>query len=142
MAKEITKKYSNGEVTVVWKPGVCIHSARCFTGLPAVFNPRARPWVNILGATTEAIVEQVRQCPSGALSVLRNDAADEAPERPPAVTIEVLQDGPLLVHGPLAVESADGTVARPPDPTALCRCGGSANKPYCDGTHRRNGFRG
>jgi len=142
MAKQITKKYSNGEVTVVWKPGVCIHSAKCFTGLPAVFNPRARPWVNIRGASTDAIVEQVRQCPSGALSVFRNDAADEAPQHPLGITIEVLQDGPLLVLGPVAVKSSDGTVARPPDPTALCRCGGSANKPYCDGTPRRNGFRG
>lgn len=54
---------------------------------------------------------QVRQCPSAALSVFRNDAAD------------------------------DGTVARPAEPTAVCRCGGSTNKPYCDGMHRTNGFR-
>ena len=142
MAEGVTKKYSNGEVTVVWKPGVCIHSARCFTGLPAVFNPRERPWVNIKGASTEAIIEQVSQCPSGALSVFRNDEADEAPRNSAAITIEVLENGPLLVHGPIAVQSADGTVARPPDSTALCRCGGSANKPYCHGTHHRNGFRG
>jgi uncharacterized Fe-S cluster protein YjdI len=142
MARHITRKYTNGEVTVVWKPGGCIHSAKCFTGLPAVFDPRARPWLNIRIASTEAIVAQVRQCPSGALSVFRNDATDGAPALLPKTTIEVLENGPLLVHGRVAVQSANGTVARPPDPTALCRCGGSANKPYCDGTHRRNGFRG
>lgn len=73
-----THKYSNGEVTVIWKPDVCIHSAKCFKGLPEVFDPRKRPWVNIEGATTERIIEQVRICPSGALSfVMNNEIKDE-----------------------------------------------------------------
>lgn len=77
MPKEIIKRYSNGEITVVWKPSVCLHSTICFAGLPGVFDPRRRPWVNILGASSDAIVAQVRRCPSGALSVLRNDADPE-----------------------------------------------------------------
>ena len=73
-----THKYSNGEVTVIWKPDVCIHSAKCFKGLPEVFDPRKRPWVNIEGATTERIIEQVNICPSGALSfVMNNEIEDE-----------------------------------------------------------------
>ncbi len=71
--KEITKKYSNGEVTVVWKPNLCIHSAICFRGLPEVFDPRERPWVKIDGASSTNIVEQVKKCPSGALSYFMND---------------------------------------------------------------------
>jgi uncharacterized Fe-S cluster protein YjdI len=67
--KEITKKYSNGEVTVIWKPSQCSHSAICFRGLPQVFDPRVKPWVNIAGATTNDIIEQVKKCPSGALSI-------------------------------------------------------------------------
>ena len=74
MPEEIIKRYSNGEVTVVWKPAVCIHSTICFAGLPAVFDPRRRPWVDIQAASSEVIVAQVRRCPSGALSVFRNDA--------------------------------------------------------------------
>lgn len=70
MSDPEVKHYSNGEVTVVWKPGVCMHSAVCFRGLPQVFDPRKRPWVTIGGAPTPAIVEQVRHCPSGALSIL------------------------------------------------------------------------
>lgn len=66
------KEYTNGEVTVVWKPEMCIHSALCFKGLPEVFDPRKRPWVNTQGATTGAIVEQVKKCPSGALSYYMN----------------------------------------------------------------------
>lgn len=63
------KEYSNGEVTVVWKPGLCTHSANCARGLREVFNPKARPWINMQGASTEQIREQVAKCPSGALSL-------------------------------------------------------------------------
>ena len=70
--KDITKKYDNGEITVIWKAGLCAHSARCVKGLPAVFRPTIKPWININGAGTEAIINQVNQCPSGALSYIRN----------------------------------------------------------------------
>jgi uncharacterized Fe-S cluster protein YjdI len=65
----ITKKYSNGEVTVVWQSHLCIHSGICFRGLPKVFDPRKQPWVTLENATTSEIVEQVKRCPSGALSI-------------------------------------------------------------------------
>lgn len=70
-----TFNYSNGEVTIVWKPDVCIHSGNCARGLPDVFKPREKPWINPGGATTEKIIEQVKKCPSGALSYLMNDEA-------------------------------------------------------------------
>lgn len=73
--KEITKKYTNGEVTIVWKPDMCIHSGVCFRGLSSVFDPRKRPWITPEGATTDVIVEQVKKCPSGALSYHLNDKA-------------------------------------------------------------------
>lgn len=65
-------KYTNGEVTFVWKPDLCIHSGNCARGLPEVFNPRAKPWINMDGASTEKIIEQVKKCPSGALSYFMN----------------------------------------------------------------------
>ena len=71
----VTKRYSNGEITVVWQPDLCAHSTRCFQGLPAVFDPRVRPWVRIEGAASDAIVRQVEACPSGALSWEREPAA-------------------------------------------------------------------
>ena len=67
--KDIVKHYSNGEVTVVWQPKLCVHSGRCARGLPLVFNPRRRPWIEVSGATTSEIVGQVADCPSGALSI-------------------------------------------------------------------------
>jgi uncharacterized Fe-S cluster protein YjdI len=70
---ESEKAYSNGEITVLWKPGVCIHSGKCVQGLGEVFDVSARPWINMEGSITEHIIEQVEQCPSGALSYVRNE---------------------------------------------------------------------
>jgi putative redox protein len=63
--------YTNDDITVVWKPELCMHSARCATQLPQVFNPAARPWINMDGATSEEIREQVAKCPTGALSIAK-----------------------------------------------------------------------
>lgn len=66
------REYTNGEVTVTWEPSKCIHSGRCVHGLPEVFDVHARPWVNILGASSDQIEAQIAKCPSGALGCFRN----------------------------------------------------------------------
>ena len=66
---EKTHSYTNGEITVEWRPELCKHAARCATQLPQVFNPAAKPWVNMDGATSREIVEQVARCPTGALRI-------------------------------------------------------------------------
>jgi uncharacterized Fe-S cluster protein YjdI len=68
----MTKKYSNEEITVVWKPNVCIHSTKCWKGLLEVFDPRRSPWIVMENSATERIIEQIDQCPSGALSYYYN----------------------------------------------------------------------
>ena len=75
---ESEKTYSNGEITVIWKPGICIHSGQCVQGLGEVFNVSARPWINIDGASTDRIIKQVEQCPSGALCYVRNERIAKA----------------------------------------------------------------
>ena len=100
MPKE-TLKYTNEKITVVWKPKLCIHSTNCFKGLPEVFNPKARPWIDMAGADAERIIAQVHKCPSGALSI------DKGEEPTPLHTnteetdlqIQVQANGPLLVKG-------------------------------------------
>lgn len=64
-----THHYSNEEVTVIWKPDLCIHSGICFKGLAGVFDPRRKPWIILDNATTQQIIDQVKKCPSGALSI-------------------------------------------------------------------------
>lgn len=63
------KEYTNGEITILWQPGLCTHSANCIRGLRAVFNTQRRPWINMEAAGTEEIKNQVAKCPSGALSL-------------------------------------------------------------------------
>ena len=139
--KDITKKYSNGEVTVIWKPKMCIHSEKCFHGLPGVFNPKQRPWVNAEGADTQTIIDQIKQCPSGALSYeLEGSAASETEQATDHTQVDVAANGPLLVHGSLQVKLKDGSVVNREKMTAFCRCGLSANKPFCDGSHRESDF--
>ncbi|MBK9454560.1 MAG: (4Fe-4S)-binding protein [Chitinophagales bacterium] len=64
--------YTNGEVTIIWQPKLCSHSGNCVRGLPQVFNSKIRPWINPQGADTAQIIEQVKKCPSGALSFVMN----------------------------------------------------------------------
>ena len=72
-----THKYTNGEITVIWKPESCIHSGICFKGLAPVLDPRRKPWIEMDKATTEQIIEQVKKCPSGALSIAVNEKDDK-----------------------------------------------------------------
>lgn len=72
MAHEIIKTYSNGELTIVWQPGKCIHSGICVRTLPKVYNPKAKPWITIENATTDELKAQIANCPSGALSYFMN----------------------------------------------------------------------
>ena len=136
----ITKKYTNDEITVVWKPDLCIHSTLCWKNLRQVFNPKARPWVNMEGATSQAILDQVAKCPSRALSAYKNDADEAEPEVTAERIIEVSKDGPLLVYGNISVKHPNGAVEQQSRVTAFCRCGASSNKPYCDGSHKAAGF--
>jgi uncharacterized Fe-S cluster protein YjdI len=141
--KPTVKEYTNGQITVVWQADKCIHSENCFNGLPEVFNPKARPWINAQGASSEEIMEQIKQCPSGALSFFINENSKISPdETAQTQKAEVIPNGPLMVYGDLEVKLSDGTLSQKSRKTAFCRCGGSGNKPYCDGTHRKNGFEG
>ncbi|WP_248723735.1 (4Fe-4S)-binding protein [Seonamhaeicola sp. ML3] len=136
-----TKEYTNGEVTVIWEAEKCIHSAICAKGLPKVFRPRLRPWIKLDEDKTETIVNQVKQCPSGALRYYMNNEKEETVENS-STKAQILEDGPLLVHGTLTITHKDGTSEIKENTTAFCRCGHSNNKPFCDGAHTKAGFKG
>ena len=72
--KNLTKEYTNGEVTIVWQSGKCIHSANCVKNNPDVFKPAAKPWITAENSTTEKIIETINKCPSGALTYYLNQA--------------------------------------------------------------------
>ncbi len=107
------------------------------------------------GASTEQIIEQVRKCPSGALSYylnkeqpeeadhqIENRSDDIIAESANILKIEVKPDGPYLIKTECLIVLADGRPEKKSGTVALCRCGASGNKPYCDGTHRKIEFKG
>jgi len=67
------KEYTNGEITVIWQPELCIHSGICVHTLPNVYDPKGKPWVKPENATTKQLIEQISICPSGALSYRLNN---------------------------------------------------------------------
>lgn len=69
---EDIKEYTNGELTIVWQPKLCQHSGICVKTLPKVYHPKEKPWIQIENATTEELIAQIKQCPSGALSYKLN----------------------------------------------------------------------
>lgn len=136
MKKEIVKEYSNGELTVVWKPRLCMHSEICVKMLPKVYNPDEKPWVKPNEANTSELIDQINNCPSQALSFYMNKDSEVPKENAtPEIIVEPLKDGPLLVHGTLNIKDEAGLLFYKEHKTAFCRCGASSNKPYCDGQH-------
>jgi len=136
----VERVYRNENLEVLWEPSLCIHVGACFTNLLPVFNPQRRPWVNLNAASPDEIAEVIRQCPTGALHYRRFDGGPQ--EEPDSeITIQPRTNGPLFLRGPLKVVDIRGNVVREDTRLALCRCGASGNKPYCDGTHREFGFR-
>lgn len=138
------KEYTNGEITIVWQPDLCIHSKICWNsvnGLPAVFQPKEKPWIKATAATSQAIMVQINKCPSGALSYFKNNNNVESDSSRLAENIvEVIENGPLIVYGNINVKDTNGCETKKNKATAFCRCGASSNKPYCDGTHTKIQF--
>jgi uncharacterized Fe-S cluster protein YjdI len=136
-----TKTYSNGRISVEWTPDACIHSKECWKNMIEVFNPKNRPWINLDGANDEAILNQVAKCPSGALKG-KNLQAEEQHSDVNSIKATCMQNGPLLIDANIEIVLSDGTVVLKEGKTAFCRCGHSANKPFCDGAHRNADFKG
>lgn len=137
--REIIKEYSNGELTIVWKPKTCIHAETCVKTLPHVYSATEKPWLKIENATTQEFKAQIDQCPSGALSYYMNDGSDKKPESTSAEVV-VMANGPLLVHGTITVTGIEGNSVVKEKTSAFCRCGASNNKPFCDGSHSKINF--
>ncbi|HLS47662.1 MAG TPA: (4Fe-4S)-binding protein [Gemmatimonadales bacterium] len=135
----MTRYYAAQEIEITWDPLRCIHAAECVRGLPEVFDHTRRPWIRPAGALPNEIAAVIERCPSGALHYQRLDGGmPEEPDDP--MTITAVRNGPLYVRGLVQLRGVDGSVLTDESRMALCRCGASANKPFCDNSHRRVGF--
>jgi CDGSH-type Zn-finger protein/uncharacterized Fe-S cluster protein YjdI len=131
--------YESATIRVTYDPRRCIHYAACVRGLPKVFNPRKRPWVAPDEATADEIADVVERCPTGALHQQRLDGgAAEEPDVENSVLVSA--DGPLYLRGELELMGAYNRVEQQETRMALCRCGHSRTKPYCDGSHLAAAF--
>jgi len=146
--KECVRDYTNGEVTVFWKAELCIHSANCLIGLPDVFDTKKRPWINIHGANSKDIMKVVDSCPSRALTYLKSTKFVTSRPRKTNkkitkfARIQILKDGPLLISGNFLIrDSRKKKVKVENKIAALCRCGSTKKKPFCDGSHLAAGFK-
>ena len=126
-------------ITVTWIQRRCIHVAECVRGLPAVFKPGSVPWVDPAQAAADLVAEVVCRCPSGALHYERHDGG--AAEAARDVNLVVPDpDGPFHLRGDVEVMAEDGVPVVRDTRIALCRCGATKNRPFCDGSHWDAGF--
>ncbi len=132
------RRYTGDNADVTYNLKRCIHAKECVTRLSQVFNLDQRPWIQVGDTAADSLVDVVSACPSGALHVVRKDGG--SPEHVPAVNrISVQKDGPFHVTGRLSITAKDVEVAEETR-AALCRCGASNNKPFCDNSHNEIGF--
>lgn len=128
-------QYKSDKIVVTFDLKRCIHSGICLMGLPQVFDNGARPWVQPAKADAESIAETIRTCPSGALQYKRLDGGPA--EQPDAQnSMELQPSGPYYVRGSIELQDSDGQTLSHETRVALCRCGQSKRKPFCDNTHR------
>lgn len=130
--------YEGEKITIHDNRGICAHAGRCTDGLSSVFRLKQEPWIDPRGAPAQETIETIRTCPSGALSytvdgIEHRDGDAEA-------ALFVSPNGPYVVTGvPDLLDTTRGEGASTEHFT-LCRCGGSKNKPFCDGSHWYNNF--
>jgi uncharacterized Fe-S cluster protein YjdI/CDGSH-type Zn-finger protein len=130
--------YEGEGIEVYWEPRLCIHTRNCVRNLGVVFDPERRPWVDPDAADADSVAAAVMTCPTGALHFRRTDGGPQ--EEGGELTVTPTRKGPLFLRGKVRIQDADGRVIREDTRVALCRCGASANKPFCDGSHNRIGF--
>jgi CDGSH-type Zn-finger protein/ferredoxin len=125
--------YTREELTVFDNRGICQHAGFCSDALPEVFRTRAEPFIDLTAGEKHAIVEAVQRCPSGALSYAIDGVEHRDQPREPSISVS--KDGPYRITGGILLADEARAEGASAEHYALCRCGGSKNKPFCDGTH-------
>lgn len=134
------QRRSSETIEVTFDPNRCAHAAECLRRAPQVFDLQARPWIQPGHLDAGSLAGVVERCPSGALQYHRLDGGpDELADA--EVSFRPQPNGPVWVRGNVEMTDAEGHVFATGPRFALCRCGASGNKPFCDGAHRFSGFR-
>ena len=132
-AEDKRENYEREQITVHDNRGICAHAGRCTDGLPSVFRLQQEPWIDPNASDSEEISGVIGKCPSGALSYSVNGVEHRDREGEPSIF--VAPKGPYLVSGGPQLHETSRAEGASTEHFTLCRCGGSKNKPFCDGTH-------
>lgn len=139
MSKEKTTTYQGKNIDVQWDSRLCIHIGECGYSAGDLFVAGRDPWCQPDRVDDENVKDVVKRCPSGALTY--NDKAQGENEQPAQCnTVQVVYNGPLYIQGELHIENAPQDMPGVNYRAALCRCGQSKNKPFCDNSHLKAGF--
>lgn len=131
------REYEGNNITILYDVARCFHAEECIHGAPGVFQKGARPWVQADGEDPSKTADVIQRCPTGALHYrAKDEALNERPHAENVVTVTA--DGPLLAQGNMEINLAEGAILE--TRAAFCRCGASANKPFCDDSHSSIGF--
>ena len=130
---DFRENYTGKEIVIHDNRGICSHAGYCTSRLPSVWKMGVEPWIDPDGDTAEKMINQVRMCPSGALSYSIDGVEHRNQDRDPE--IHVTKDGPLYVRGGIELVDVEKGEEASDEHYTLCRCGWSKNKPFCDGSH-------
>jgi len=130
--------YVGKNITIHDNRGICAHAGRCTDGLAAVFHLKEEPWIHPDSASVDEIIKTIQKCPSGALSYSVDGV--EHRDRPGEPSIFIAPNGPYVVTGGPELLDTVRCEGASNEHFTLCRCGGSKNKPFCDGSHWYNKF--
>lgn len=133
------KAYRSEKIIVSFDLKRCIHSEECVWGLPEVFDTEKRPWIQSDKSHPDRVAEVVTRCPTGALQFERRDGGAGEPVSSRNI-VTVAACGPLYVRGDIEIRDSTGTTILEDTRIALCRCGESMNKPFCDNNHKLMNF--
>lgn len=140
MSEKKVFNYGGTEADVHWDGRLCIHIGECGRAKNDLFVGGRQPWCQPDQVSPDEVAEVVGRCPTGALTYLRKDGGEgEAADSQNVV--RVMYNGPLYVRGDLEVDGATEDMPGVKFRAALCRCGQSKNKPFCDNSHEEAGFR-
>jgi uncharacterized Fe-S cluster protein YjdI/CDGSH-type Zn-finger protein len=139
MSEKKIVDYPGAAADVHWDGRLCIHISECGRAKNDLFVAGRQPWCQPDLVSPAEVADVVSRCPSGALTYDRKDGGpEESAESANVVT--VMYNGPLYVRGDLEVDGAASDMSGVRYRAALCRCGQSKNKPFCDGGHKDAGF--
>jgi CDGSH-type Zn-finger protein/uncharacterized Fe-S cluster protein YjdI len=132
------KRFEGASVEVYWESRLCIHVGECGRADNELFVAGREPWCDPDLVQLRDVTEVVERCPSGALTYARKDGVAE--KAVPENVLFVANNGPLFLRGDLHIEGAPADMPGVAYRAALCRCGRSKNKPFCDNSHEAAGF--